>query len=81
MDADSVQQLVNRHLDNCEVSVEGQGNHFDILVVGEVFAGLRPVAKQQLVYAALGEQIADGSIHAVNIKTFTPEQWRAQGNA
>ncbi len=81
MDADSVQQLVNRHLDNCEVSVEGQGNHFDILVVGEVFAGLRPVAKQQLVYAALGEQIADGSIHAVNIKTFTPEQWRAQGDA
>ena len=81
MDADSVQQLVNRHLDNCEVSVEGQGNHFDILVVGEVFAGLRPVAKQQLVYAALGEQIADGSMHAVNIKTFTPEQWRAQGDA
>lgn len=81
MDADSVQQLVNGHLDNCEVSVEGQGNHFDILVVGEVFAGLRPVAKQQLVYAALGEQIADGSIHAVNIKTFTPEQWRAQGDA
>ena len=81
MDADSVQQLVNRHLDNCDVTVQGEGNHFEILAVGEVFAGLRPVAKQQLVYAALGDQIADGSIHAVNIKTFTPEEWLAQGNA
>jgi acid stress-induced BolA-like protein IbaG/YrbA len=38
------------------------------------------VAKQQLVYGALSEQIADGSIHAVNIKTFTTDQWRVQSD-
>jgi acid stress-induced BolA-like protein IbaG/YrbA len=29
-----------------------------------------------VVYAVLREQIADGSVHAVNIKTFTPQQWQ-----
>ena len=81
MDAAAVQSLVKASLEDCEVTVEGEGNHYDILVVGNVFAGLRPVAKQQLVYAALGEQIADGSIHAVNIRTFTQDQWRDKGNA
>lgn len=81
MDASSVQALLSAHLENCEVSVEGEGSHYEILVIGEVFAGLRPVAKQQLVYAGLSEHIADGSIHAVNIRTFTPDEWRAQGGA
>ena len=39
---------------------------------------LRPVKKQQLVYGALSDQIADGSIHAVNIRTLTPAEWQAQ---
>jgi acid stress-induced BolA-like protein IbaG/YrbA len=39
------------------------------------------VKKQQLIYAALTDHIADGSIHAVNIRTFTPDQWQAQAPA
>lgn len=77
MDAATVTALLEAHLEGCQVQVEGSGNHYDILVVGEVFDGMRPVQRQQLVYAGLSEQIADGSIHAVNIKTFTPEQWRS----
>ena len=80
MDAASVQTLVNAGLENCEVTVNGEGSHYEIRVVGEVFAGLRPVARQQLVYAAMSEQIADGSIHAVNIRTFTAEEWRDQNS-
>lgn len=80
MDAAAVQVLVSTQLSDCEVTVEGEGSHYDILVIGELFAGLRPVAKQQLVYAALGEQIAEGSIHAVNIRTFTADEWREQAN-
>jgi acid stress-induced BolA-like protein IbaG/YrbA len=78
MDAIRVKALVEDHLQGCEAMVEGEGNKYDITVVGEVFAGLRPVKKQQLVYGALGDQIGDGSIHAVNIATFTPEQWQAR---
>ena len=78
MDAASVKQLLQNHMQGCEFHVQGQGNHYDIEAISDVFEGLRPVKKQQLVYAALQEQIADGSIHAVNIRTYTPAEWRAR---
>ena len=77
MDATEVKALLQAHLPECEFRVEGEGSHYDIEAVGEVFAGLRPVKKQQLVYAALSDHIADGSIHAVNIRTFTPAEHQA----
>ena len=78
MDAASVKALLQNHMQECEFHVQGEGNLYDIAAVGDVFEGLRPVKKQQLVYAALKDQIADGSIHAVNIRTFTPAEWQAQ---
>ncbi len=78
MQPQAIQALLEAGLEQCEVTVQGEGNHFDILVIGELFAGLRPVKKQQLVYAVLNSHIADGTIHAVNIRTFTPGEWAAQ---
>lgn len=77
MDAATVTALLEAHLEGCQFQVEGAGNRYDITVIGEIFEGKRPVQRQQLVYAALNEQIASGSIHAVNIRTFTPGQWQA----
>ena len=81
MDAALVKALLQNHLQACEIRVEGEGSHYDIVAIGDVFEGLRPVRKQQLVYGALTERIADGSIHAVNIQTFTVTEWmeRTQG--
>jgi acid stress-induced BolA-like protein IbaG/YrbA len=78
MDAATVKAMLQDHLDDCEFHVQGEGNHYEITAIGEVFEGLRPVRKQQLVYGALSDCIADGSVHAVNIRTFTPAQWQAQ---
>ena len=78
MDAATVKALVQAELPECECHVQGEGTNYDIAVIGEVFAGLRPVKKQQLVYAALNDNIADGSIHAVKIRTYTPEEWQAR---
>ena len=78
MDELSVKTLIETHFSDCEVIVQGEGNRYDVTVIGDVFTGLRPVKKQQLVYAALNDQIADGSIHAVNIATYTPQEWQAR---
>ena len=78
MDAATVKALLQNHLPECEFHVQGEGSNYDITAVGEVFDGLRPVKKQQLVYAALSEEIAAGDIHAVNIRTLTPAEWQAQ---
>ena len=78
MDAATVKALLQNHLPECEFHVQGEGSNYDITAVGEVFDGLRPVKKQQLVYGALSEEIAAGDIHAVNIRTLTPAEWQAQ---
>lgn len=78
MDAKVVEKMVREAIDNAEVMVEGAGANYDITVVSEIFADMRPVKKQQTVYAALTASLADGSIHAVNIATFTPDEWQAR---
>jgi acid stress-induced BolA-like protein IbaG/YrbA len=78
MDAAAVKVLLHEHMPECEFQVQGEGSHYNIVAIGTVFEGLRPVKKQQLVYAALTGQIADGSVHAVNIQTFTPQEWQAR---
>lgn len=78
MNAEIVRQKVIAQLGGCEVFVEGEGANYLVTAVGEQFAGLSPVKKQQVVYACLTDELADGSIHALTIKTFTPEQWAAR---
>jgi len=55
-----------------EVSVSLNGGHVDIHIISSAFEGLRPVSRQQKVYAPLSGLIADGTLHAVNIRTGTP---------
>lgn len=81
MQPDELKQLLQSRLTGCDIEVNGDGRHFAIRVIGDIFAGLTPVKKQQLVYGALSEQFADGSIHAVDqLVTLTPAEWqRRQG--
>lgn len=78
MQVEQVQTLLQQGLDGCDITVSGDGSHFDLTVVGDIFAGLRPLAKQQMVYAVLNEHIASGAIHAVNMKLYTPEEWSSK---
>ena len=57
------------------VEVEGDGRHFQALVVSAAFAGKSRVARHQLVYAALGERMRE-EIHALSMRTVTPEEYR-----
>jgi acid stress-induced BolA-like protein IbaG/YrbA len=79
MQSEQIQALIQRAIPDSQVEVGVQGNHINLVVISPAFAGLSIVKKQQLVYGALAEQFADGSIHAVDyMKTFTPEEWRQQ---
>ena len=75
MNPDEVQQMIKAGLPDCEVTVTGDGSHFEAIVVGEMFDGMMPVKKQQAVYATVTEQITSGALHALSIKTYTPEEW------
>jgi acid stress-induced BolA-like protein IbaG/YrbA len=63
----------------CEhVEVAGDGQHFQALVVSGEFTGRTRVQRHQLVYAALGERMRE-EIHALSMRTLTPEEWQAGG--
>ena len=76
MNAQDVKDLLEKQLVDCEIRVEVDGSHVNIIAIGDIFKGKRIVQRQQLVYAALQEQIASGVIHAVNMKTFTTDEWQ-----
>jgi len=61
----------------CEhIQVDGDGRHFEAVIVSREFEGLRMLQQHQLVYRVLGDRMED--IHALSMKTFTPEQWAGQ---
>ncbi|MPS25274.1 MULTISPECIES: BolA family protein [unclassified Pigmentiphaga] len=61
----------------CEhVDVQGDGQHFEAVIVSAEFAGKRPIARHQLVYAALGERMRE-EIHALSMRTLTPQEFKA----
>ncbi len=64
----------------CErVEVSGDGHHFEAVIVSSQFAGKSRVAQHQLVYQALGDRMRV-EIHALSMRTLTPEQWAAQAS-
>lgn len=63
----------------CEqVDVVGDGQHFQALIVSDEFRGRSRVQRHQLVYAALGERMRE-EIHALSMRTLTPEEFAAGG--
>ena len=78
MQVEEVEALLAAGLPDCDIKVESDGSHYTVVAVGEVFAGMRAVKRQQTVYALLNDAIASGAIHAVNMRLFTPEE-AAQG--
>ena len=72
MTAEEIQVLLEKNLTGCDAQVFSDDNtHFEAVVVCEDFAGKRPIARHQMVYAALGDLIG-GDIHALSIKALTP---------
>lgn len=78
MQAVEVKNLLESHLADVQVEVEGEGCNFQLNLIGDALVALSPVKRQQQVYAHLNPWIADGSIHAVTMKFFSRAEWAAR---
>lgn len=78
MEGPEVVELVKAAFPDCEVEVQVDGNHYLVVVVGEVFAGLPTIKRQQMINKALFQHVLDGTIHALHPKAFTPAEWAAR---
>jgi len=78
--ASDLQSYITDGLSSDYVKVQGDdGQHFEAIVVSSKFTGINIVQQHQLVYQALGERMRS-EIHALSIRTFTPEGWATNNN-
>lgn len=75
MDSTEIQRILNDALALDEIVVKGEGSHFEVIAVGELFDGMSRVKKQQTIYAPLMAHISSNAIHALTIKTYSPAEW------
>ncbi len=73
---DLIKNYIASGLECTHLEVDGDGQHFTALIVSPAFAGKRLIQRHQLVYAALGDRMK-AEIHALSMKTLTPEEYQA----
>ena len=79
-----LQQLSPSHLEVVNESsghggyFPGKGSHFKVIVVSDIFEGLRLVQRHQKIYAVAGDLLSPGKIHALAIHAFLPTEWQGQ---
>lgn len=78
-----VEALIRAKLPDAEVSVQdlGGGDHLQAIVVSSAFEGKSRVQQHQLVYNAVQAEMASEAIHALALKTYTPEAWQVASQA
>jgi stress-induced morphogen len=59
------------------VDLTGTKDHYQARIVSAAFAGKSLIEQHKLVYGALGDAM-NGPIHALALKTYTPEAWAKQ---
>jgi acid stress-induced BolA-like protein IbaG/YrbA len=72
---ESIEHSIAQGMATTQLSVSGDGQHFEALIVSDEFAGKSMVQRHQRVYQALGDRMR-GEIHALSMKTLTPEEWQ-----
>jgi acid stress-induced BolA-like protein IbaG/YrbA len=75
MTPEQVHAQIELALPGATIKVRSEDNvHFEALVVAAQFAGLRTIARHQLVYRALGAAVGR-EIHALSLDTPAPDEW------
>lgn len=72
-----VRQYINDNLACDHIEVQGDGSHFEALIVSSAFEGKSRIQRHQIVYAALGDRMKS-EIHALSMRTLTPDEHKAQ---
>jgi acid stress-induced BolA-like protein IbaG/YrbA len=78
MDPNEIANLIEQGLEDAvaRVVTDGQG-HYEAVVVSSAFDGKRSLPRHQMVYATLGDRVGR-EIHALAVKTYTPDEWQAE---
>ena len=71
---EQVKSYIEQGLECEMVRVDGDGHHFEAVIVSPAFRGKNKVQQHQIVYRALGDRMRE-EIHALSMQTYSPEDW------
>jgi acid stress-induced BolA-like protein IbaG/YrbA len=74
-----IESLIAEALPGAKIEVQDpnfDGQHFSAIVIAEQFSGLTTIKQHRLVNDALKAHLDSGTIHALQLKTYSPEQWQ-----
>ncbi|MFQ5812940.1 MAG: BolA family protein [Anaerolineae bacterium] len=80
--ATEIEAALEKALPGATINIQdltGGGDHFQVLVISQSFEGKGLVEQHQMVYGALKEAMGTERIHALALKTMTPDQWERLG--
>ena len=71
--------MIESGIPDSRVLMEGDGTHFQAIVISDLFKSKTMIQQHQMVYQSLGDKMGT-DIHALSIKAYTPEEWEKQKN-
>jgi len=75
---EDIKKWLEEGLEDARVEIDGDGRHFNAVIVSPAFEGKNSVQQHQLVYGVLGDKMKS-DIHALSMRTLTPSEWDASG--
>ena len=77
MTAQELQNIIAAGLSCEHITLDGDGRHWQAVIVSPEFEGKRLIQRHQRVYATLGQRMHTDEVHALSMKTYTPAEWAA----
>lgn len=78
MGEEEIKTQIEQAIAGAQVHVEGDGRHFQATIISDAFAGKSRLQQHRLVYDALGSSFDTEALHALAIRTFTPQKWSTE---
>ena len=72
---EELQHILSAAYPDVEFTVKGDGRHFNITAIGELFANLKKLQRQQKIYQIINRYLNEGTVHAVVLNLFTPDEY------
>lgn len=70
-----IKRRIEAAIPGTRAEAEGGEQHFSVVVVSAAFEGKSRIERHQMIYALFQDEMASQSIHALALKTSTPEEW------
>ena len=74
---EQVKHWIEEGVTDSSAEVVGDGRHFEAIVISSEFSGKMMLEQHRMVYTGLGDKME--VIHALSLRTYTPEQWANGG--